>query len=189
MSLYIDKNKGTIEWNTEQKTIVVHNKHVLYAFQHGKSMLMVKENYELSEDRFCAYDNNGKLIFSYKYRGNNIIFRENNIPITNGRIISADYEEEKGKLVVLKELQEMKSLLIYDDNGDFIAEIISPQGYTFVSLKNNTGNIMVVAQGTNDITRDSFGRNDWNFVIDFDHFYVQKKSITQNKVERSTFMV
>ena len=41
------------------------------------------------------------------------------------------------------------------------------------------GNIMVVAQGRNDTTRDSFGRNDWNFVIDFDNFCVQKKSITQ----------
>ena len=41
------------------------------------------------------------------------------------------------------------------------------------------GNIMVVAQGTNDMTRDSFGRNDWNFKIDLDNFCVQKKSITQ----------
>ena len=38
---------------------------------------------------------------------------------------------------------------------------------------------MVVAQGTSDITRDSFKRNDWNFEINFDNLYVEKKSITQ----------
>ena len=42
------------------------------------------------------------------------------------------------------------------------------------SLKNHDGNIMVVAQGTSDMTKDSFGRNDWNFVIDFEDFYVKK---------------
>ena len=111
--------------------------------------------------------------------GNSFTFRGVNITGINGVIISVDYEEEKRKLVVLKELEEKRSLLIYNEKGDFIAEIISPRGYTFVSLKNNMGNIMVVAQGTNDTTRDSFGRNDWNFVIDFDNFCVQKKSITQ----------
>ena len=38
---------------------------------------------------------------------------------------------------------------------------------------------MVAAQGTDDITKDSFGRNDWNFTINFDNFFVEKKSITQ----------
>lgn len=39
---------------------------------------------------------------------------------------------------------------------------------------------MVVAQGTSDMTRDSFGRNDWNFVIDFENFYVQKNLLHNN---------
>lgn len=38
-------------------------------------------------------------------------------------------------VIILKELEETRSLLIYDEQGDFIAEIVSPQGYTFVSLK------------------------------------------------------
>lgn len=70
-------------------------------------------------------------------------------------------------------------MLIYDENCVFIGEIVSPRGYRFVSLKNSIGNIMVVAQGTSDITRDSFKRNDWNFEINFDNLYVEKKSITQ----------
>lgn len=179
MDVCVNKNEKTIEWNVGEKKIIIQNKHVLYAFEHGKNLLMVKEKYELSESGFSTYDKDGNLVFSYKYLGNSFTFRGVNITGINGVIISVDYEEEKRKLVVLKELEEKRSLLIYNEKGDFIAEIISPRGYTFVSLKNNMGNIMVVAQGTSDTTRDSFGRNDWNFVIDFDNFCVQKKSITQ----------
>ena len=179
MDVYINKNKKTVEWNVEEKVITIHNEHALYAFKHGKNMLMIKEKYEASESGFSTYDKEGNLVFSYKYLGNRITFREVDITEINGAIISADYEEEKRKLIVLKEEAEISSLLIYDEKGDLIAEILSPRGYTFVSLKNNAGNIMVVAQGTNDMTRDPYGRNDWNFVIDFEFFSVQKKSITQ----------
>ena len=179
MDVCVNKNEKIIEWNVGEKIISIHNEHVLYAFKHGKNLLMVKEKYESSESGFSTYDKDGNLVFSYKYLGNSLTFKKEDIDSINGVIISADYEEEKRKLVVLKELEEIRSLLVYDERGDFIAEIMSPRGYTFVSLKNNVGNIMVVVQGENDITRDSFGRNDWNFIIDFDNFYVQRKSITQ----------
>ena len=179
MDVYINKNEKIVEWNVGEKVITIHNEHVLYAWLHGKNMLMIREGYEASEDGISTYDKEGNLIFSFKFYENRITFKEMDITEINGAIISADYEEEKRKLVVLKEAEEISSLLIYDEKGDLLAEIKSPRGYTFVSLKNYAGNIMVTAQGTNDTTRDPFGRNDWNFVIDFDFFSVQKKSITQ----------
>lgn len=179
MDVRVNKNEKRIEWNVGNRTISIYNDHVLYVFRHGKSLLMVKEKYEPSESGFSIYDKCGNLVISYKYLGDSLTFGKVNITDIKGAIISVDYEEEKRMLVILKELEEIRSLLIYDEQGNFIAEIVSPQGYTFVSLKNSAGNIMVVAQGTNDMTRDSFGRNDWNFVIDFENFYVQKKSITQ----------
>lgn len=179
MDVRVNKSEKKIEWNVGRRTITIHNAYVLYAFKHGKNLIMVKEKYESSESGFSIYDKCGNLVVSYKYLGDSLTFREVNIADIKGTIISADYEEEKRVVIILKELEETRSLLIYDEQGDFIAEIVSPQGYRFVSLKNNDGNIMVVAQGTSDMTRDSFGRNDWNFVIDFENFYVQKKSITQ----------
>ena len=101
-------------------------------------MLMIKEKYELSESGFSAYDKDGKLIFSYRYLGESVTFRGKNIPIVNCLIITADYEEEKRKLVILKESENIRSLLIYDDKADCVAEIMSPHGYTFVSLNRRT---------------------------------------------------
>ena len=140
---------------------------------------MVKERYESSEVGFTIYDNSGNSVISYKYLGDNFTYRGVNIVDVNGMIISADYEEEKKNIVILKEFEKSRSLLIYGKQGDFVAEIPSPQGYTFISLKNCDGNIMVVARGTNDITKDSFGRNDWNFEVDLENFYVQKKSVIE----------
>ena len=179
MDIHIKKDEKTVEWNIGEKIITIYNENLLYAFKHGKNMLMIKEKFETSEIGFTTYDAEGNRIFSYKYLGDSIVFREAGIVRINERIISADYEEEKRMLVILKEASETRSLLIYDENGSFIAEIGAPRVYTFISLKNNAGNIMVAAQGTYDTKKDSFGRNDWNFTIDFNNFYVERKAITQ----------
>lgn len=179
MDIYVDKNSNRIEWSVDDNTVVICNNYVSYAFKHGKKLLMVKERYESSEVGFTIYDSSGNSVISYKYLGDNFTYRGVNIVDVNGMIISADYEEEKKNIVILKEFEKSRSLLIYGKQGDFVAEIPSPQGYTFISLKNCDGNIMVVARGTNDITKDSFGRNDWNFEVDLENFYVQKKSVIE----------
>lgn len=179
MDVCVNKNEKKVEWSVGEKLITIYNEHVLYAFKHGKNMLMIKEKYDILGIGFSTYDIEGRLVFSYKYMGNCVTFRGVDIDVINGAIISADYEEEKKKLVILIDKEEIRSLLIYDEQGDFVSEIVSPIDYSFVSLKNNDGKIIVVAQGTNDMTRDLFGRNDWNFVIDFENFYVEKKTIIQ----------
>lgn len=59
----------------------------------------------------------------------------------------------------------MENSNIYHNNEVVVFEII-----LMLTEKNIVVNVMVVAQGTNDMTRDSFGRNDWNFVIDFENY-------------------
>ena len=179
IDICISKNENKVDWNVDGKTITIYNEHLLYAFKHGRSMLMIKEKDEASECGYSTYDTHGNIIFSYKYLDHKINFRDTNIFEIDGQIISVDYEEEKNIFVILKEKEKTKSLLLYDENFVNLAEIKSPNGYIFISLKNCIGNIMVVAQGTDDITKDSFGRNDWNFTINFDNFFVEKKSITQ----------
>ena len=179
MDVRVNKNDKMVEWDVGVKTISIYNEYTLYAFKHGKGMLMIKEKYETSDSGFSAYNEEGNLVFSYRSLGNHLNYRNKDISVINGAIISADYEEEKRKLIIIKEFNEIRSLLIYDDNADFLSEINCPKGYIFVSLKNCAGHIMVVAQGINDLTRDSFGRNDWNFEINFENFYVERKSITQ----------
>lgn len=178
MDIRIDKEKRLVEWYEEGKKLQIYNKNVLYAFGHGKGMLLIKEKYS-DTTGFSAYDNRGNLIFSYKYLGNSIIFCDKNISIQDGRIITADYGEDKEKLIVLKETGETRVLVIYDKDERGNVEIRSPQGYKFVSLKNDCGNLMVVAQGMSELTKDAYGRNDWCFSIDLDNNIVQKERIIQ----------
>lgn len=179
MDVCINRSEKTIKWNVGSRVITIYNEHILYAFKHGKNLLMVKEKYESSESGFTLYSQDGSIVLSYQYLGNRFTFGNINIADIDGKIIAADYEEEKRRIVILKELEGTKSLFIYDEYGDFITEIVPPKGYIFVSLKNNHGNIMVVGQGISEITRDSFGRNYWSYAIDFENFYIQKKSIIQ----------
>lgn len=179
MGIHVNRQERTVEWDYDGKTVNINNEHMLYAFKHGKDMLMIKEKYEASENGFSLYDVAGKQIFSYKNLGNTIKCKENKIIQVKGNIISVDYQQVSKKLVVLREEKDIRTIAIYEEKGNFIAEINAPMGYRFVSLKNDEGSIMVVAQGMNDITRDSFGRNDWNFSIDLKNYYVEKKSIIQ----------
>lgn len=179
MEIHVNKQEKTIKWDYKEKTINVNNEYMLYAFKHGKDMLMIKEKYEDLGNGFSLYDITGKQIFSYKYSDNIIKYKENKIIKVRGNIISVDYQQVSNKLIVLREENDVRTIEIYEEKGNFIAQINAPRGYKFVSLKNDEGNIMVVAQGMNDITRDSFGRNDWNFAIDLENYYVEKKSIIQ----------
>lgn len=179
MEIHINRQEKTVKWDYDGKTVNVHNEYMLYAFKHGKDMLMIKERYETAGSGFSLYDITGEKIFSYKYLDRDISYKGNRIIQVQGNIISVDYQQEKGKLIVLKEENEIRTIVLYEEKGNFIAEINAPRGYKLVSLKNNEGNIMAVAQGMNDITRDSFGRNDWNFEINLENYYVEKKSIIQ----------
>ncbi|MBD5455809.1 MAG: hypothetical protein HDR23_04950 [Lachnospiraceae bacterium] len=176
MNICVDKNKKTVEWNVEGKKFIIHNEHVLYAFQHGENMLMIKEDCGVYEKYgFIVYDIEGNKVYSYKTGENSIVFREEVIRI-DGTVQQVDYEEEKRKLVVLKEKDKKTSLLLYDDNGELLAEIGFPRDYTFFALSNGglSFGILAKARGTSDAIRD-----DWNFKINFENYYVERKSITR----------
>lgn len=181
MNISVDKNKKIVEWNVEGKKFIFHNEHVLYAFKHGENMLMIKEDYGVYEEYgSIVYDTEGNMVYSYKSGENSVVFKGEVIRI-DGTVQQVDYEEEKRKLVILKEKDKKTSLLLYDDNGEFLAEIGSPRGYAFFALSNGgrSFSILAKARGISEATTDPYGRNDWNFKINFENYYVERKSITQ----------
>ena len=95
MDVRVNKNEKKIEWNVGSRTITIHNAHVLYAFKHGKNLLMVKEKYESSESGFSIYDKCGNLVVSYKYLGDSLTFREVNIADIKGAIILLIMKKKK----------------------------------------------------------------------------------------------
>lgn len=97
MDVRVNKNDKMVEWDVGGKTISIYNEYTLYAFKHGKGMLMIKEKYETSDSGFSAYNEEGNLVFSYRSLGNHLNYRNKDISVINGAIISADYEEEKRK--------------------------------------------------------------------------------------------
>lgn len=64
---------------------------------------MILEDFGVYEEYgFIVYDAEGNMVYSYKTGENSIMFREEVIRI-DGIVQQVDYEEEKRKLVVLKE--------------------------------------------------------------------------------------
>lgn len=179
MEVRVNKSTETVEWVVSGRTICIHNQYALYAFTQRDYLIKVKELHGQSRSGFSAYDKDGELIFSFIYLENQVLFMGKTIVLDDGVVISVDYEENKQVLVILKENEKKRSVLLYRIDGERIAEINSPRDFQFVALKKNSDSIMVTGRGRTDRTSDAFGRNDWNFKLNFENYYVERDVIVQ----------
>ena len=179
INIKTDILEGTIKWLYNGDDIVINKKGIIYAFEYGDKMVMIKCKSHNGEVYFFLYDIQGKFILSYSLNNGEIVTKVNN-SIWLEDLVSVEYSKDYNKIIVLvgKSMQEHK-LKILELDGDVVAVITHPKDYYFMSTKYVQDVIMVVCQGITDITKDKYGRNDWNFRIDLNNYYVEKVSITQ----------
>jgi hypothetical protein len=178
INLITDREKGTVKWFNHSE-IVIHSKDVMYAFEYGNELIMIKTNNRIDGTKFILYNINGAIILSYSLLSG-AIFDGSNKKIFESKLISVEFSNTYNKIIVIigSCLEEYK-LVILDINGKEVANIAHPRDYYFYSTKYVGNEIMVVCQGASDQTKDNYGRNDWNFRLDLNNYYVEKMSITQ----------
>lgn len=179
IDIITDREKGMVKWFYNGNEKLVKNSDIFYAFEYGNNMVMLKTKDKIEGTRFILYNIEGDVILSYSLN-NGKIFIDDNSYIFVDNLVSADYSNVYDKIIVLtgKCVEEYR-LLILNLNGDEVASICHPKDYYFYSTKCVGDNILVVCQGISDKTKDKYGRNDWNFRIDLNNYYVEKMSITQ----------
>lgn len=179
MNILKDRKNGIVKWNYDGKDIVIQNANMMYAFEYGVEMVMLQVKSQDGQYGYSIYDINGNFILSYIEDGNKIIIG-NNQCIQMDTLISVQYSKKDKKIVALTGMnKDERKLLVMDYSGNVVSSILNPTGYTYDYIKNSRDTIMAVCQGNSDITKDKYGRNDWNFRIDLNNYYVEKVSITQ----------
>lgn len=179
MNILVNRKNGTAKWEYKGKDIVVRNINIMYAFEYGKDMVMLKIKDQDSKIGFVLYDIIGEFILSYMVETGEIIL-ENNNRIYLDNLVSIEYSKQNKKIVALTGTGENgNKLVIMDYIGKILADIPTPYGYKFYYTKNMEDEIIVVCQGISNATMDKYGRNDWNFKIDLENYYVERISITQ----------
>ena len=179
MSILTDRNNGIVKWEYNGKDIIIQNSNMMCAFEYGNEMVMLKVKNQDGEIGFVLYDINGGFILSYVAKTGEISIGSNHF-IRMDNLITVEYSRKDKKVVALIGMKEReRKLVIIDYNGCELASIPNPVGYTFYYTKNLGDSIMAVCQGNSEITKDKYGRNDWNFRIDLNNYYVEKVSITQ----------
>lgn len=152
---------------------------MMYAFEYGDEMVMLKFKNQGGEIGFSMYGINGEFILSYVPQSGGITIKSNRC-IHMDDLISVEYSKKDKKIVALIGMkEEERKLIILDCNGNIIANIINPPSYTFYFTKNIGNAVIAVCRGKSDITKDKYGRNDWNFRVNLDNYYVERVSITQ----------
>lgn len=179
MKIVVDKNNGLIKWSYDNKEIEVQNFNVMYAWKHEDSMVMIKIKNKNGEVGFIIYDISGEFILSY-VEGDNKLIIGNNKCVQLDTIISIDYSKKDKKIVALVNSSvDGEKLVILNSDGEILSKIPNPLGYKYYFIKNDGNNIVAVCQGLSDLSADKYGRNDWNFRVDLENYYVEKISITQ----------
>ncbi|MGL4106688.1 hypothetical protein [Clostridium sp. LP20] len=179
MNIFTDRKNGIVKWSYNNKDIKIQNTDMMFAFEYANDMVMLKVKGNDSKIGFILYNTDGTIILSYSAKAEEIVIKENkHLKINN--LISVEYSKKYNKIIILRGIDdENQKLIIMDCNGDEISSIKNPVGYTFYYTKNVGNMVMVVCQGNSDLTKDKYGRNEWNYRIDLDNYYVEKLSITQ----------
>lgn len=179
MNIFTDRKNGIVKWSYNNKDIKIQNTDMMFAFEYANDMVMLKVKGKDSKIGFVLYNTDGTIILSYSVKAEGIIIKENkHLKINN--LISVEYSKKYNKIIILRGIDdENQKLIIMDCNGDEISSIKNPVGYTFYYTKNVGNMVMVVCQGNSDLTKDKYGRNEWNYRIDLDNYYVEKLSIIQ----------
>ncbi len=179
MNILTDRKNGIVKWSYNNKDILIQNPSMIYAFEYGNEMVMLKLKNQDGKVEFSLYDVNGGFILSYSSHSDEITIGTYK-SIQMNDLISVEYSKKDKKVIALIGMRdEERKLVIMDYGGNIITNIINPPGYTFYSTKNIGNTILVVCRGNSDVTRDKYGRNDWSFRIDLDNYYAEKISVTQ----------
>lgn len=100
MKILVDKKNGIVQWNYEGKDILIKKSDIMYAFEYGKKMIMLKIRNKNGKVKFCIYDNNGDFILSYTDNTGEINLNGDN-SIYIDELISVEYSKSHRKVVVL----------------------------------------------------------------------------------------
>lgn len=173
MNIFIEKVENYVQWNHEGQNIKISLPNIMYGFTYGEDV-MIKSKDENHVEMFSIFDITGLFVLSYQAELGKITIGTKELKIKE--FISLEYSKNKGKILVLC---DKTKLLIIDLDGNVLSQIVNPKDYQFYTIKRINGEIMVVCQGLIDELRDNYGRNDWNFSIDLDNFFLEKVSITQ----------
>lgn len=179
INIITNREKGIVKWFYNENEIIIKNPNIIYAFEYGNEMIMLKTKNKIEGVKFILYNIKGSAILSYSLTCGEI-FAGDNSRIFADDLVSVDYSNAYNKIIMIagSYLEEYK-LLIFELNGDKVANIPHPKDYYFYSTKCVGDDVLVACQGISNHTKDKYGRNDWNFRIDLNNYYVEKISMAQ----------
>lgn len=177
MNIEIDREKNIVYWNNGLQKVCVNISQILFAYEYEKDLVMIKSKNGIY--KFYLFDISGNKLLSYKDGKEGLLNIMDTFKMQVNNLITVEYSP-KYKITVLLCGDEMcdRKIILISNSGEVLAEISCPNHYYFSSLKTLEGEIIAVCVG-DETTIDTYKRNDWNFKVHLDNYYLEKLSITQ----------
>lgn len=177
MKIEIDREKDVACWNNAFEKVYVNVEQILFAYEYDKDLIMVKSKND--KYTFYLFDIDGNKVLSYRSGEKGILNIGQNFAIEINNLITVEYSQKYRIVVILYGNKVCdKKINLISSKGEVLATLNCPNHYCFSSLKRLKGEIIAVCIG-DDTTKDKYNRNDWNFKVHLDNYYLEKLSVTQ----------
>lgn len=177
MNLETDRKKGLARWIYQSKEVRVKVPQICYAYQYGTDLVMVKSENDAYD--FYLFHMDGRIILCYKSGKKGALRICDTFTMAVDDLISLEYSEQYQIIAMLcGDKPCSRKLYLLNGSGEALTQISCPAHFCFSSLKTCNGDLMAVCCG-DETTIDKYGRNDWNFKVHLDNYYLEKQSVTQ----------
>lgn len=156
-----------VSWTFRKNEVHVKLNNAFFAsVDHENNYIYVDcgENYETKQ--VYIFDFNGNILLNYDIEKGNIIWKFDNLEkeIQIQNLLLVGYFPRKNLLLIMYQGKQ-REVVAFDLDGEFLYEVIKPDGFEIMYFQEFTDYVSVVCDG-DDNQVDKFGRGRFNFKLD-----------------------
>jgi len=171
-------SKDQVSWTFKQKEVILKLNNVIFAsedIENNYISIDCGKNFET--EKVYLFDFSENLLLNYDIEKGRIAWKYNSsekeIDIQN--LLLVGYFLQKNLLLIMYQGRH-REVAAFDLNGDFLFEVIKPEGFEMMYFQEFPHYVSIVCDG-DDSQVDKFGRGRFNFKLDVETGYLTKESL------------
>ncbi|WP_332651807.1 hypothetical protein [Lysinibacillus sp. 54212] len=171
-------SKEQVSWNFRQKEVNVKLNNVIFASEDKENnYIRIDSGENFETKKVYLFDFIGNLLMSYDIEKGHMAWKYNSsekeMDIQN--LLQVGYFPQKNMFLTMYQGKN-REVAAFDLNGDFLFEVIKPEGFEMMYFQEFKDYVSVVCDG-DDSQVDKFGRRRFNFQLNADTGYLTKEGL------------
>lgn len=171
-------SKEQVSWTFRRKEVNLKLNNVIFASEDTENnYISIDCGGKFETKKVYLFDFSGNLLLNYDIEKGHIVwkynFSEKEMVIHN--LLLVGYFIQKNIFLIMYQGKH-REVGAFDLNGDFLFEVIKPEGFEMMYFQEFPDHVSVVCDG-DDSQIDKFGRGRFNFKLDVETGYLTKEGL------------